>query len=968
MSKIRIYEVAKELGLENKAVLEICETLEIEGKKSHSSTLSDDEADKIRRSVLRKAVSAKEGQERQIQKTDGLVTEKRLGNVIRRRKKSAEEEEEEALADSRSINLNDIPGSSIDMNALSPDLAAVRNSRDEALARANALFKVQSVTSVVTTQTSSPSDTQEEIEVLHVEETDNSQDQTTQNIHEIAQENAQTLTEIRSKDDTDSTPVIAPQSQEQVTSATSISSPNQEKNENQVTSEPIKFDKNGIDFGRSAEQSKKRVELRGPRILGKIELPVRPEPRDTSARANEAKTASTAGDAEAKEIARKKKSLTGEVIEDEPRPLKKKKQVLKKDQLVDYDAERDAWKTRKDKKSRRGKGEMPLSGGEFAFTPRAAVKRSIKIDNGITVGDFAREIGVKLSEVITVLMKLGVMASVNQRIDFDTALIVGEHFEVTVQNVGRDDEEYLLSLRSNAENEKLSLRPPVVTVMGHVDHGKTSLLDAIRKTSVTAKEAGGITQHIGAYNVTLPSGASVTFLDTPGHEAFTAMRSRGAKVTDIVVLVVAADDGVMPQTVEAINHAKAANVPIIVAVNKIDKDGANIDRIKTQLSENGLIPEDWGGDTIFCLVSAKTKEGVENMLENLYAQAEILELKANPERAGFGNVIESKIDKGRGPVVTVLVQNGTLKKGDIFISGAVSGRVRALIDSEGNQIDQAGPSIPVEVLGASETPLAGDDFYVLATEAEARELAEKRKENARSSELSSKNKISLGGPLTLESLNERLASGHSKELTVIVKADVQGSVEAVAGSLSQIANEEAKVRIIHKAVGGITENDIQLASTTTNALVIGFNVRADTRATALAEANGVEILYSRIIYELIDSVKLAINGMLKPQFKERTLGRVEVRQTFKVPKLGLVAGSYVMDGTVERGAQIRLLRDNRVVHEGKMASLRRFKDDVREVAAGYECGIGIDGYNDVKAGDIIEVFKVEQVAALLQAQ
>ena len=566
---------------------------------------------------------------------------------------------------------------------------------------------------------------------------------------------------------------------------------------------------------------------------------------------------------------------------------------------------------------------------------------------------------VKVGDVVKTLMNLGVMATINQLIDYDTATILAAEFGYATVNTGNEEEELLGQLKAEDTPDDLKLRPPIVTVMGHVDHGKTSLLDAIRQTSVAAREAGGITQHIGAYTVNLAKGGSVTFLDTPGHAAFTAMRSRGAKVTDVVVLVVAADDGVMPQTVEAINHAKAAEVPILVAVNKIDKEGANLDRIKTQLSEHGLIPEEWGGQTIFCQVSAKTKVGIKELLENLYLQADILELKANPNRSAFGTVIESALDRGRGPVMTVLVQNGTLKKGDYFLAGSLTGRVRALVSDNGEQIKEIGPGMAAEVLGASGTPLAGDEFYVMESESQARAFAASRSRKLRIQELAER----AGKPLSLEAFSEMVKQGETKTLALVIKADVQGSLEAVKESVLKAGNQEVSIKVVHGGVGGITETDVQLAHAS-GAVILGFNIGFDSRARELAENFSVEVQFYRVIYELVESVEKAARGMLAPTLREKTLGRVEVRQTFKVPKIGLVAGSYVVDGSVERGASVRLLRDNRVLYEGKMSSLRRFKDDVREVQSGYECGIGIEGYQDIKAGDILEIFKIEEIRAV----
>ena len=492
-------------------------------------------------------------------------------------------------------------------------------------------------------------------------------------------------------------------------------------------------------------------------------------------------------------------------------------------------------------------------------------------------------------------------------------------------------------------------RPPVVTIMGHVDHGKTSLLDAIRSTNVTAQEHGGITQHIGAYHVQV-DGRSVTFLDTPGHEAFTAMRARGAKVTDIVVLVVAADDGVMPQTVEAVNHARAAEVPIIVAVNKIDRPDANMERVKRGLSEHGLVAEDWGGDSVFAPVSAKTHEGVPHLLEMLLLQADILELKANSEKLARGTIVEAKLDRGRGPVATVLVQEGTLRIGDAFVCGAYHGKVRAMIDDRGRKVDAAPPSFPVEILGLQGVPQAGDSFVAVADESKARQVAEYRQSRQRETELVKSSKVSL------EELYDQIKTGDVKELRVVLKADVQGSVEALTEALNRMSTDEVKLKVIHGSVGGITESDILLA-TASNAIVIGFNVRPESKGAALAAREGVDVRLYTIIYEAVADVRAAMEGMLEPVFREQTQARVEIRQTFNIAGVGTIAGCHVTEGKITRGHQVRLLRDQVVVFEGKLASLKRFKDDVREVAAGYECGLSLEGFQDIKQGDVIEAYE-----------
>jgi len=575
----------------------------------------------------------------------------------------------------------------------------------------------------------------------------------------------------------------------------------------------------------------------------------------------------------------------------------------------------------------------------------------IEIPATITVKEFAEKINKPSTEVIKQLIFCGVMAAINQEIDFATAEKVAAKFNINITQTSEEgnniDEE--LDFEEDSNTEK---RPPIVTVMGHVDHGKTSLLDAIRKSKVTATEAGGITQHIGAYTVKI-NDEKITFLDTPGHEAFTAMRARGAQVTDIVILVVAADDGIMPQTQEAINHCKAANVPIIVAINKMDKPDANADRVKQELTEYGLISEDWGGDTITVPVSAKTKQGLDELLEMVLLTAEMLELKANPARKARGTVVEAKLDKGRGAVATLLVQNGTLHVGDAILVGTTYGKIRAMFDDKGKKTKAAGPSIPVEILGLSEVPSAGDRFTVVKDEKTARQMAEARK-------LKIKEQQSFAHRVSLEDLYSQIQEGKVKELSLIVKADVQGSVEAMKQSFEKLSTDNVKVRVLHGAAGAITETDVTLASAS-NAIIIGFNVRPDSNASALAEREKVDIKTYRVIYDAIEDIKSAMIGMLEPDYKEVILGTAEIRQTYKISNVGTVAGCYVQSGKIVRNSDIRLIRNGIVILEGKLASLKRFKDDVKEVAAGYECGLSIEKFNDIKEGDIIEAYTMEEV-------
>jgi translation initiation factor IF-2 len=589
--------------------------------------------------------------------------------------------------------------------------------------------------------------------------------------------------------------------------------------------------------------------------------------------------------------------------------------------------------------------------------PAEKVLREVTIPETITVQELANRMAERSVDVIKSLMKMGVMATINQPIDADTAELVVAEFGHTPKRVSEADIEVGLGGQADQDTHLLS-RPPVVTVMGHVDHGKTSLLDALRSTDVASGEAGGITQHIGAYQVSLPSGQKITFIDTPGHEAFTAMRARGAQVTDIVVLVVAADDGIMPQTVEAISHARAAKAPIIVAINKIDKPGANPQRVRQELLNHELVTEELGGDILAVEVSAKNRTNLDKLEEAILLQSEILDLKANPDREAQGVVVEAKMERGRGTVATVLVQKGTLKSGDLFVAGSEWGRVRALYDDRGNKIDSAGPATPVEVLGLQGTPAAGDDFIVVDTEARAREVADYRQRKEREAKVAA----SVRG--TLDQMFSKINTGESKDLPVVVKGDVQGSVEAIAATLEKLGNENVKVRVLHTAVGGINESDITLAKAS-GALVIGFNVRANPQAREMAKRDGIEIRYYSIIYDLSEDIKKALTGMLAPTLRERFLGNAEIREVFTISKVGRVAGCMVTEGQIKRGGKVRLLRDNVVVYEGALGQLKRFKDDVREVREGYECGVSLENYNDIQKGDVIECFEMEEIAATL---
>jgi translation initiation factor IF-2 len=873
MSKIRIYELAKELGVENKVVLAKAQELGIPGKSSHSHSLDSDEADNVRRAILRQTMGAPKNENTEVvttkvDRTTGAtytVVEKRSGDVIRRR---------------RSVEATE---------PVAPPAVVEVETAQSKTAAADELFR--------SSEGGAARDVVEPVE----------------EVQEVLPEPAPVFEEIV---EAEAIVESAPAPVETPAAAAPATAPAEEK------------------------------PTVGPRILGKIELPQR------------------RAVVKPVEVKRPVKGVSGKetarpaVFEDEEESGKKgafkkgRKREISSSDLLDYGGR----VGRKKQKNQRSADDAEAMGE--AERPKLT-KKAIELSDSITVGDLAKQMNLKSGEVIAKLLSLGVLATINHAIDKDTAQIVAEELGYEVKHTEFNEQDLIQDVAAD-EGAVLETRPPVVTVMGHVDHGKTSLLDRIRSASVAAKEAGGITQHIGAYSVTTKAGRVITFIDTPGHAAFTSMRARGAQVTDIVILVVAADDGVMPQTREAINHAQAAKVPIIVAINKMDKHDANPDKIKSQLAELGLQPEDWGGDTMFFPISALQGTGIEELLEGILVLAEVQELKANPDRRAKGTIIESRQDRGRGVVATVLVQAGTLKVGDIFVSGREYGRVRTMTDYRGEKLASAGPSTPVEITGLTGMPASGDDFVVMESEADARELATNRVEK-----FADKQRALAAGPISLEEFAKRASNQAAEELNVILKADVQGSVEAVKQSIEKLSGEKVKVRVLHAAVGGINESDVQLAIAS-RAIIVGFGVRGEPRAMADAEQLGVQVRFYRVIYELLDDVKNAMVGLLEPIKEESGLGRVEVRETFTIPKIGTIAGCYVTGGTVRRNANARLLRDSRVIHEGKMSSLRRFKDDVKEVQAGFECGIGLEGFNDVKIGDVIEVYEIKEVAPTLE--
>lgn len=877
MSKIRIYELAKELGVENKIVLAKAQELGIPGKSSHSHSLDSDEADTVRRAILRQTMGSSKPSNSEVVTTrvdratgaTYTVVEKRSGDVIRRR---------------RAVDTAEAPAAPVVTAPVTPVEVTTEEKGVFVASEGGAAREV----------------TEPMAEVMEPQATPEGED-----VFIAPQEVAQKEPEMHVQ-------APAPQS-----SANAAALPGEVK------------------------------PTIGPRILGKIELPQ----RRAVVRPVEAKRPVKAG---------APREVPAVFFDEEEGGAKKsafkkgRKREISSTDLIDY-AGREGRRGRS--RNSRAQDEAERQAALEAEKPKM-VKRVIELGDSITVGELAKQMSIKSGEVIAKLLSLGVLATINHLIDKDTAQIVADELGYEVKHTEFNEQDFIQDIAED-EGAVLEPRPPVVTVMGHVDHGKTSLLDRIRSTAVAAKEAGGITQHIGAYSVKSTGGRVITFIDTPGHAAFTSMRARGAQVTDIVILVVAADDGVMPQTREAINHAQAAKVPIIVAINKMDRPDANPDKIKTQLAELGLQSEDWGGDTMFFPISALKGEGIDKLLEGVLVLADVQELKANPNRRAKGAIIESRQDRGRGVVATVLVQAGTLRVGDIFVSGAEYGRVRTMTDYKGERLEQAGPSAPVEITGLNGMPGSGDDFLVMESEADAREVASNRSQIR-----DQKERALATGPISLEEFAKRAGAQAAAELNVILKADVQGSVEAVKQSVEKLSGEKVKVRVLHAAVGGINESDVQLAIAS-RAIIVGFGVRGEARAMADAEQSGVQVRFYRVIYELLDDVKKAMVGLLEPVREESNLGRVEVRDTFTIPKVGTIAGCYVTGGTVRRNAYARLLRDSRVIHEGKMSSLRRFKDDVREVQAGFECGIGLENFNDVKIGDVIEVYEMKEIAPTL---
>jgi translation initiation factor IF-2 len=897
MAKIRIYELARDLNMTNKMILEKIRGMDID-VKSHMSSLDDGDVARIKEKILGSPV--KEIEETRVKPT-----------LIRRRRKRVPKKpskiETSAEPESRpeEIEIEDqTPEKILEGKALPPEKEAKAPERIET----------------------------PEIEV---EETADAAKKSVKKV-EAPDEVAEKAEALKGKTKAKK-PVVKPLEKPVDLKKLKPKKVTQKRKKDT----PAKIIKLPV----APPPKKKEPE---------IEKDLVPESKETTVTPPEIETVPT--EEPTKEKKRPKKKWVKKPDEGlaDRKFFKKKISFRKKEVVEGADLYAKGHRARKGRKVAKGKAATAKL--KPTITVPKAIKRRIKIDDAIALSDLAKRMGIKASEMIKKLMDLGVMATVNQVIDFDTAVLVAAEFDYELEKASFEEETVLKAQKDDPD--KLISRPPVVTIMGHVDHGKTSLLDVIRKTKVTENEAGGITQHIGAYNVTTDKG-QIVFLDTPGHEAFTEMRSRGAKITDLVILVVAADDGVMPQTIEAINHSKAAEVPIIVAINKMDKPNADPDRVQRELADVGIVSEDWGGDTIFVQVSAKANQGIDDLLEMVLLQAELLELKANPEKLAVGHVVEAKLDSGRGPVATILVKEGTIRIHDPVVCGVHYGKIRALLNDRGQNVTSAGPSTPVEIIGLSGVPNAGDELIALADEKDAKQVSSHRIQKQRSKELAKTSRLSL------EKLYEKMQENEVKDLNLIIKADVHGSIEALTDALTKLSNEEVRISVIHSATGALNESDISLAAVS-NAIILGFNVRPSSKIQMLAQEENVDIRFYNIIYNVIKDVKDAIVGMMSSTFEERVLGKAEVREVFHVPKVGAIAGCYVTEGKMERGQLARILRDWVVTYEGKISSLRHFKDDVKEVQSGYECGINIKNYNDIKLGDVIECYYVEEIKPELE--
>lgn len=964
MSRVRIYELAKEAGMSSKALADKLIELGYD-IKSHSSSVDDDTADKIRKEVFKDAST--ELVEKRISSDQGSTVIRRRATVIRRRRPQAEADEEtESQEASEDVETPDVIE---DAEAVSEPVPAVEEQSTEAAPESEPEADANKAKVVYKPVVKTPSKKQAEPVPAAAEvetetpEADEKIEEQTQVTEEVKQpEVVETAEAAGTAEDAEITQAEATEPAAEVVEETA-------KKVQKVEESPETPEK--VEAKEVQKEKKQEPPARKgiARIVGTIDLPVekpaqeerprrKPAPRGGAPRRgpDNAPGAVAPGPVgtDAPGRAGKKRGKKGDESFGEDRGAKRQGKGGKKGKNVKFTHFGDDYQRGGGKRGRKNRQK------ERQVQPVAemkASKRRIVVYETISVAELAQRMRVKASEVIAKLMGLGVMATINQAVDVDTAMLIAADFGYEVEQ-GITEEIGIQMLEESQEGGVEEARSPVVTVMGHVDHGKTSILDAIRKTDVAEGEAGGITQHIGAYHVRSSAG-DVTFVDTPGHAAFTEMRSRGAQVTDLVILVVAADDGVMDQTREAISHAQAANVPILVVVNKIDKDNADVDRVKRELSDYDLIPEDWGGQTMYCETSAKKGIGIDELMESIQLMAEMLELTADKNRNAKGRVVEAQLDKGRGAVATVLVQEGTLNVGDHFVVGLHSGKVRALLDDRGRSIKTAGPAIPVEVQGLSGVPQAGDEFVVVTDEKMAKNVSQVRAMKAREAELGANSKISL------DRLFEKMSEGEVQELRVVLRSDVQGTLEAFAKAAEELSTKDIKVRVLHEGTGTITESDILLASAS-EAIIIGFNVRPTVKVKELAVKESVDIRSYDVIYHALDDIRKAMVGMLEPTYKEDVIGTAEVRETFSVPKVGTIAGCGVMDGKIQRNAGVRVLREGVVIYTGKISSLKRFKDDVKEVASGYECGIGVENFNDIKVGDHLEAFVMLEVEATLE--
>ncbi|MBS3758905.1 MAG: translation initiation factor IF-2 [Desulfobacterales bacterium] len=909
MAKLRVYELARELNMTNKVLVAKLQDMDMD-VKNHMSTIDEETVSKVKSELY--------GENRK----DEVYEAKRVKpNVIRRRRKRASEPEPEESSGPEA------PAEKAPSAQEQPEAAAPAESEPTETSEATKAAEPDETAEAAPAETEAP----QAVEQTAAEEARRAEtEETAKNSEAPAEVTPEPeipgeTEQPREKPETKKKPAKAKKKRKKESPAKIIQMP-------ETPSEP--------------EASEE--------IPAEEEAPEKPEapekaPEEEKRERIEPTPSETEEEAAGKKKGKRKKPAEGE----KGREAGKTKTALRRKEVVEGEALYDKSFGRGKKSRKKGKQPTPKPAAEQKpqITTPKAIKRRIKVDDTIVIADLAKRMGIKANELIKTLMGMGMMVTVNQTIDFETANLVAAEFNFEVERAAFEEEAILKT--ETDDPSQMAPRPPVVTIMGHVDHGKTSLLDVIRRTKVTEGESGGITQHIGAYYVELDNG-EIVFLDTPGHEAFTSMRARGAQVTDLVVLVVAADDGVMPQTIEAIDHSRAAGVPIIVAVNKIDKNNAEPDRIKREIAEKNLVPEDWGGDTIFVNVSAKQQIGIDELLEMILLQSEVLELKANPNKLAKGHVIESKLDTGRGPVATLLVQEGSLKTGDPVVCGMYYGKIRAMYNDRAQQVQSASPSYPVEIVGLSGVPMAGDEFITLSAEKDAKQVSEHRLHKQRSKDLARSSRVSL------DKLYEKMMEGEVKDLNLIIKADVQGSIEALKDSLTKLSTDEVKISVIHSAAGPIRESDVSLAAVS-NAIILGFNVRPSAKVIKMAEEENVDIRYYDVIYNAIKDIKDAMVGLMESKFEEKVLGRAEVREVFHVPSVGTIAGCYVTNGKIQRGLNVRLIREGIVTFDGKIGTLKRFKDDVKEVVQNYECGIRIENYNDIKVGDILETYYLEEI-------